>query len=326
MMMMLMMKMTLSHLYSLLEVDVCVVPVTPHLVSAGRHQVVHLGHQSLGGRPGCLGRLDVAVGEIHPGLGDADVVVDPLHPGVEVDGLAGVVELVDGVVDVDPVVLVGQISLQLVPTVLVDPQLVVDGLQGLPHPGLALLDLVHLPGQGVLHAVTHQVDLLPALPVVETLAVHLHRALRLGQGLLQVPPGALQLVGEVDVQLQLVLDLRPPVDLVPQPLPDPPVGVPLGGHGLVLPLPDQPDGLVPDPLRVLPAGVRRVVVVDVAAHPVARGPPGAVARPGRHARPRAELGRSRSCQTAGREGGGSGITQAGGGAVTTQSDSQTVVQ
>ena len=34
---------------SLLEVDVCVVPVTPHLVGAGRHQVVHLSHQSLRG-------------------------------------------------------------------------------------------------------------------------------------------------------------------------------------------------------------------------------------------------------------------------------------
>ena len=112
---MLMMKMTLPHLYSLLEVDVCVVPVTPHLVSAGRHQVVHLGHQSLGGRPGCLGRLDVAVGEIHPGLWDADVTIHSLHTGVDVDGLAGVVQLVDGVVDVDTVVLVSQVPLQLVP-------------------------------------------------------------------------------------------------------------------------------------------------------------------------------------------------------------------
>ena len=59
----------------------------------------------------------------------------------------------DCVVNVNAMVLVGEVSLQLVSTFLVMPQLVVDLLQGLGHPCLALLDLVHLPHQGVLHPV-----------------------------------------------------------------------------------------------------------------------------------------------------------------------------
>ena len=49
-----------------------------------------------------------------------------------------------------------------------------------------------------------------------------------------------------------------------QSLPNPPVAVPLGQGSLVLPLPDQADGLVPDPLAVVPAGVSAVVMVNVA--------------------------------------------------------------
>ena len=91
--------------------------------------------------------------------------------------------LVDGVVDVDAVVLVGEVPLQLVAAVLVHPQLVVHLLQGLLHPRLtlpslslhhhhhhhahlALPDLVHLPMQRPLHSVAHQVYLLPPLPGV----------------------------------------------------------------------------------------------------------------------------------------------------------------
>ena len=46
--------------------------------------------------------------------------------------------LVDGVVDVDAVVLVGEVPLQLVAAVLVHTQLVVHLLQGLLHPRLTL--------------------------------------------------------------------------------------------------------------------------------------------------------------------------------------------
>ena len=49
-----------------------------------------------------------------------------------------------------------------------------------------------------------------------------------------------------------------------QPLSNPPVAVSLSQRGLVLPLPDQPHRLVPDPLAVVPAGVCAVVVVNVA--------------------------------------------------------------
>ena len=124
--------------------------------------------------------LDVAVAEVHPGVGNAHVVVHPLDAAVEVDAAAVVLHVVDRVVDVDPVVLVGQVSLQLVPAVLVHPELVVDldskdddhqhddtGLHLLEcplHPGLALSDLVHLPPQAALHAVTHEIDLLAPLP------------------------------------------------------------------------------------------------------------------------------------------------------------------
>ena len=108
--------------------------------------------------------------------------------------------LVDGVVDVDAVVLVGEVPLQLVAAVLVHTQLVVHLLQGLLHPRLtlpslssllsllsllslisllsilhhhhahlALPDLVHLPMQRPLHSVAHQVYLLPPLPGVVAL-------------------------------------------------------------------------------------------------------------------------------------------------------------
>ena len=58
-----------------------------------------------------------------------------------------------------------------------------------------------------------------------------------------------------------------------EPLPDPPVAVSLGQSGLVLPLPDQPHRLIPDPLALVPARVCRVVVVNVAGRPVRRREP-----------------------------------------------------
>ena len=47
-----------------------------------------------------------------------------------------------------------------------------------------------------------------------------------------------------------------------------PVTVPLSKCCLVLPLSDQPDGLISDPLTLVPAGVCTVVVVNVAGGPV----------------------------------------------------------
>ena len=204
--------------------------------------------------------------EVHPGVRDADVVVHPLNAAVQVYPAAVVLHVVHRVVDVDAVVLVGQVPLQLVATVLVDPELVVDLLECPLHPGLALPDLANLPPQAPLHSIADKVNLLATLPrfkndqilkfpillpVVDALGVDLHRPLSLNERLLQVPPARLQLVGEVDVELELCLELLSPVHLVTQPLPDPPVRVPLGGHRLVLPLPDQPHRLVPDSLRLL---------------------------------------------------------------------------
>ena len=59
-----------------------------------------------------------------------------------------------------------------------------------------------------------------------------------------------------------------------KPFPNPPVTVPLSEGGLVLPLPDQPDGLIPDPLTLVPAGVCTVVVINVAGRPVRWRKPG----------------------------------------------------
>ena len=77
---------------------------------------------------------------------------------------ASVLQVVARVVDVDAVVLVGQVSLYLVPRVPVDPQLVVDLLQRPLHLVLAALDVVHLPHQTVLHTVIDQIYSLPPLP------------------------------------------------------------------------------------------------------------------------------------------------------------------
>ena len=55
-------------------------------------------------------------------------------------------------------------------------------------------------------------------------------------------------MSEIDVELKLTLELRPPVHLIPQPLSNPPVRVPLGGVGHIIPFPDQPDSLIPNPL------------------------------------------------------------------------------
>ena len=174
--------------------------------------------------------------EVHPGVRDADVVVDPLNAAVQVYPATVVLHIVRRVVDVDAVVLVGKVPLQLVATVLVDPELVVDLLECPLHPGLALPDLANLPPQAPLHSIADKVNLLTTLPrfkndqilkflillpVVDALGVDLHRPLRLNERLLQVPPTRLQLVGEVDVEFQLRLQLLPPVNLIPQPLSDP---------------------------------------------------------------------------------------------------------
>ena len=108
--------------------------------------------------------LDVPVTEVGPCLGDANVGVHLLDAAVQVDGSAGVLKVVTGVVNVDAVVLVGQIPLYLVPGVPVDPKLVVDLLQGSLHLVLAALDVVHLPHQAVLNSVIHQIYSLSPLP------------------------------------------------------------------------------------------------------------------------------------------------------------------
>ena len=92
--------------------------------------------------------------KVHPRVGDADMVVHPLHTAVVVDAPALVAELVHRVVDVDPVVLVGEVPLQLVTTVLVDSELVVDVVQTLLHPRLTFPDLVNLATQRMLHSIT----------------------------------------------------------------------------------------------------------------------------------------------------------------------------
>ena len=156
---------------------------------------------------------------------------------MEVDCSAGVHQIVAGVVDVDGVVLVGQVPLDLVPRVSVHSKLVVHLLQRPFHLVLARLDLVNLPHQRVLHSIVHHVDSLPPLPVVDAFRVHPHRPLRLCQGPLQVLPHRLQLVGLVDVSLQLGLELRSPEGLVMEPLSNSPICVPLSHRRLVLAFP-----------------------------------------------------------------------------------------
>ena len=56
-------------------------------------------------------------------------------------------------------------------------------------------------------------------------------------------------------------------------LSNPPVTIPLSHHCLVLSLPDQPDGFIPDPLTLVPAGVCTVVVVNVTGRPIRGGEP-----------------------------------------------------
>ena len=97
--------------------------------------------------------LDVPVAEVGPRLGDADIRVDLLNAAVQVDGPAGVLQVVASVVDVYAVILVGQISLNLVPGVPVDAQLVVNLLQRPLHLVLAAFDVVHLSHQAVLHTI-----------------------------------------------------------------------------------------------------------------------------------------------------------------------------
>lgn len=97
--------------------------------------------------------LDIPVAEVGPRLGDADIRVDLLDAAVQVDGPAGVLQVVACVVDVDAVILVGQVPLDLVPGVPVDPQLVVDLFQCPLHLVLAALDVVHLSHQAVLHTI-----------------------------------------------------------------------------------------------------------------------------------------------------------------------------
>ena len=97
--------------------------------------------------------LDVPVAEVGPCLGDADIRVDLLNAAVQVDGPAGVLQVVARVVDVYAVILVGQVTLDLVPGVPVDPQLVVNLLQRPLHLILAALDVVHLSHQAVLHTI-----------------------------------------------------------------------------------------------------------------------------------------------------------------------------
>ncbi len=64
-----------------------------------------------------------------------------------------------------------------------------------------------------------------------------------------------------------------------EPLAETAVGVALGQDGLLLPLPHQPDGLVPDPLGVVPGVVGAVVVAHVRPGPVGRRKPGVVGHP-----------------------------------------------
>ena len=137
----------------LLEGHVGVVPVGPHLIRALSDQIINLSSQPLTGRSGSwnqslrvickqcgrkvftfqcsrhtllkqsnkilltLWRLDVSVAEVRPCLRDADVRIHLLNATVEIDGSAGVLQVVTRVVDVDAVVLVSQVSLYLVPSV-----------------------------------------------------------------------------------------------------------------------------------------------------------------------------------------------------------------
>ena len=82
-----------------------------------------------------------------------------------IDAPAHVLHVVTGVVNVDAVILVGEVSLQLVPGISVDPQLVIDLLQGPLHLVLAGLYVVNFSHQRVLNAIIHHVDTLPTLSI-----------------------------------------------------------------------------------------------------------------------------------------------------------------
>ena len=99
-------------------------------------------------------------------------------------------------------------------------------LEGLPHLVLRGLDRVHLAHERVLGLVVDQVDALPALPVVDALGCDAHRALGLGEGALQVLPRLHEVVGLVEVLLQLGVELGAPEAHVVEALADAPVRVP----------------------------------------------------------------------------------------------------
>ena len=89
--------------------------------------------------------MNVSIAKVCPGFRNTDVGVNLFNPTMEVDGSAGVLEVVASVVNVDTVILVGQVSLYLVSSVPVHSKLVVHLLQGPLHLFLAGLDVVHLP-------------------------------------------------------------------------------------------------------------------------------------------------------------------------------------
>ena len=72
-----------------------------------------------------LGCLDVPVAEVCPCLRYADIWVNLFYPSMEIDSSAGVLEVVTSVVNVDAVVLVGQVSLKLMSGISVDSKLMV---------------------------------------------------------------------------------------------------------------------------------------------------------------------------------------------------------
>ena len=57
--------------------------------------------------------LDISVAEIRPSFWNADIRVNFFNPPMEIDCSAGVLKVVASVVNVDAVVLIGQVSLQL---------------------------------------------------------------------------------------------------------------------------------------------------------------------------------------------------------------------
>jgi hypothetical protein len=75
------------------------------------------------------------------------------------------------------------------------------------------------------------------------------------------------------------LKLGPPEGDVMQAFTESPVRIALSQDSLLLPLPHQPDRLVPDPLRVVPGIVRAVVVAHVGARPVRGREAGVIGHP-----------------------------------------------